>query len=102
MCLWEFALHCRVGNDDSVFDWLRGGEGAAAARQQCMELAKDCENSYQRAVTLGYDTSFDWEFVPRWMRMAMSISEKHDLTPWWVEYMGLAILRDFEGEYIGT
>lgn len=100
MCLWEYALLLRTEGDDSVYDWLRAGEGSACARQQCINLAKDCEGSYQLALTSGYDDSFDWEFVPRWMHMAMQITEKHDLCEPWIDYIGLAILRDFEGETI--
>ena len=66
MCIWEHSLLRRSVGDDSIFDWLRGGEGACCARQQCIELAKDCDQSYHIATELGYDTSFDWEFVPSW------------------------------------
>ena len=95
LCIWEYALHCRISDDDSVYDWLRGGEGAASARQQCIELCEDCDKSYQIAVALGYDTCFDWEFVPRWVREAMRLTEKHDLDPW-IDYIGRKIFDRFD------
>lgn len=100
LCLWEYSNLCRAFGDDSVHDWLRGGEGACAARQQCIELAKDCERSWRVAHELGYDTLFDWEFVPQWVRKAMNINELgHDLTPGWIEYFGREIYREFRLEY---
>lgn len=97
LCLWEYCLMCQGQDDDSVYDWLRGGEGAASARQQCIELAEDCDTSYQIAVELGYDISFDWEFVPRWVRKVMNISELgHDITRGWIEYFGRAIYSDWK------
>ncbi len=98
MCIWEYCLLCRGKNDDTVFDWLRGGEGMAAARDMCLDLAKDCDCSYQIAHNLGYDTSFDWEFVPNWVRLAMSITDDHDLVEW-NDYIGREIYREFRLEY---
>jgi len=99
LCLWEYSQHCRETSDDSVHDWLRGGEGACAARHQCIELAKDCERSYRIANELGYDTSFDWEFVPRWMREAMHITTYSLLTPAWIDYIGRRIYDEFRLEH---
>lgn len=99
MCLWEYCILCRSHNDDTVFDWMRGGEGAANARQMCIDLAKDCEKSYILANQLGYDTSFDWEFVPAWVRLAMNITETHELTEAWITYMGMEIYREFRLEH---
>ena len=96
LCIWEYSLMCQGQDDESVFDWLRGGEGAASARQQCIELAKDCDESYQVALKLGYDTSFDWEFVPRWVRQAMEITKTHDLVDPWIHYIGANIYRIFK------
>lgn len=98
LCIWEYSIACQQQGDDSVFEWLAGGEGAACARSQCISLGNDCDESYQRAVTLGYDECFDWEFVPRWVRLAMEISAKHDLVGHWIEYMGLEIYREYEGK----
>lgn len=98
MCIWEYSLHSQAHAHgiEVIFDWLRGGEGAASARQQCIELAKDCDASYQRAVTLGYSMGFDWDFVPRWVKLAMEISETHDLHEHWIEYIGIQIYVEFE------
>lgn len=99
LCLWELSLTNRCEGDDSVYDWLRGGEGAASARQRCIELAKDCEKSYITALELGYDTCFDWEFVPRWVREAMRLSEYCELTPPWIDYIGRKIYDEFRLEH---
>ncbi len=71
MCLWENALHRRIDDDDGLYDWLRGGEGAACARDMCLRLAADIELAYKTAVDEGFDDCFDWEFVPRWAEYAM-------------------------------
>ena len=99
LCIWEYALLCRSEDDDSVYDWLRGGEGACAARTQAIMLCMDCEKSFLIANELGYDTSFDWEFVPRWVRLAMRISDSHDLTAAWITYIGMEIYREFRLEH---
>lgn len=98
MCIWEFSLMNQHQGQDNVFDWLRGGEGAASARQQCIELAKDLERSYQIARDFGFDTCFDWEFVPRWVILAMDITQTCELTPQWISYIGLEIAREFKHE----
>lgn len=94
MCIWEHALFLRLQDDDTVYDWLRGGEGAASARQMSIELCRDLETSYQVAVERGYDDSFDWEFTPRWLKLAMEITEENDLTAGWLNYMGVKIYHD--------
>ena len=95
LCIWEFAISCQARGDESVFDWLRGGEGTAAARYQCVALAKDCDRSYQDAYNLSYSDSFDWEFVPQWIRHSMAITEKNELTRDWIDYIGKRIYVDF-------
>jgi hypothetical protein len=99
LCIWEYCMLRRNQEDDNVFDWLRGGEGTASARQQCIELARDCEKSYHIARSHGYDTLFDWEFVPRWVQLAMSVNRSSVLTPDWITYIGLEIYREFRLEY---
>lgn len=99
MCIWEYSISRQAVKEDDVFDWLRGGEGAACARQQCIELCKDLDRSYHLARALGYDDCFDWEFVPRWVRLAMWIGETHDLTPAWITYIGMEIYREFRLEH---
>lgn len=88
MCLWEECLRRRVLNDEEMFDWLAGGEGCASARGMCIEFAKDIERSYNVAKAFGYDTLFDWEFVPFWADLAMEITVFSDLTPNWLNYIG--------------
>lgn len=99
LCIWEHALSSQVQGIEDVFDWLRDGEGTAAARRQCILLAQDCHSSYLLACTMGYDTSFDWEFVPSWVRLVMSITEEHELTACWINYIGLEIYREFRLEH---
>lgn len=101
LCIWEYCLLCRDADDDSVFDWLRGGEGAALARNMCIMLAKDCDASYAVAVALGYDVAFDWEFVPRWVREAMHLSTFASLEGPWIDYMGRRIYDEFRLEHEG-
>ena len=98
MCIWEFSLMNQGKGQDHVFKWLAGGEGAASARQQCIELAKDLELSYQVARETGYDTCFDWEFVPRWVILAMAVTEHFDLTPGWIDWIGREIAIEFKRE----
>lgn len=99
LCIWEFSLMNQHMNQDHVFDWLRGGEGAASARQQCIELAKDCDRSYQIANKLGYDSCFDWEFIPSWVLTAIEITEECQLTPEWVDFIGRKIYYEFRLEH---
>jgi hypothetical protein len=100
LCIWEYCLLLRNDtDDDSVFDWLRGGEGAATARNMCIQLAKDCDRSYTVAAALGYDDSFDWEFVPRWVTEAMHISEFAGLEGPWIDYIGRRIYDEFRLEH---
>jgi hypothetical protein len=103
MCLWEYCLLQRSNDDDSVFDWMRGGEGAANARDMCIDLASDLEQSYRVAKAFGYDDCFDWDFVPRWVSIAMQITEEHTLEGPWITYLGLEAYRDWrtnEMQYI--
>jgi len=98
MCLWEDCLRrCGNGEGDAVFDWLRCEEGAAAARQKCLELAEVVELSYDIAFADGYDDSFDWEFVPRWLDLAMEqtaeFREDHEC---WAINAGFQIAHEFK------
>lgn len=99
LCIWEHALSSQHQGMEDIFDWLRAGEGSSAARQQAIALAKDCERSYLIAVELGYDAPFDWEFVPKWVQLAMDITETHCLTRSWITYIGMEIYREFRLEH---
>lgn len=109
MCLWEECLgrmnHCRhmggmsAMEECEMWNWLRCGEGAANARQQCIELAPHIEGSYRIAYNLlGFDDSFDWEFVPRWADHAMELEKYHELTPKWASYLAHKVVRDWKCE----
>lgn len=96
MCLWEHCLHTRSQGCDLLWDWLRGGEGAANARDMCIRLAPDIERSYQIARKCGFDDSFDWEFVPRWAALAMEITNDYDLYQEWIDYIGRRVFYDWK------
>jgi hypothetical protein len=96
LCLWEYALSCKVEKDLSVFNWMGGDSGGTAfARQICIELAKNCDRSYHIAHDLGYDDCFDWEFVPCWVREAMKLTTIHDLEAPWIDFIGRKIYQDY-------
>jgi hypothetical protein len=99
MCIWEFCLDRRTVGEEDVFDWLRGGEGAAAARDMCILLAPDCERSYLIAKGEGYDDNFDWNFVPTWVRKGMEHSREAYLNEVWVKNVGLAIAHEWKRSY---
>lgn len=66
LCIWEYTLQ---GTDHSkkVYEWIKDGEGAAQARQNCIEIAHFVEHAYQVG-NGGKDAltnwCFDWEVVP--------------------------------------
>lgn len=96
MCLWEECLHQRTMGNNVLWDWLRGNEGAANARDMCINFAKDIEKSYRVARDCGFDDSFDWEFVPRWAALAMEITQDHFIQAPWLDYMGRRIYYDWK------
>lgn len=106
MCLWEECImrqfqwkkengpYPDIG--PPLYDWLRGGEGTAMARDMCLEYASDIEACYEIATEeFGFDDSFDWEFVPRWADYAMELTEEHYLTPQWHKYLAYKITEDW-------
>lgn len=108
MCLWEECIMRQVSwrNEHGItdtgppmFDWLRGGEGAASARDMCVCLAKDLEESWKVAhEKYGFDDSFDWEFVPRWADEAMDLTEWENLTPRWHKYLAWKVTERWKSE----
>lgn len=99
MCLWEECLLRRSQDEDNLFDWLRGGEGCASARDMCIELAKDLDESWKLAhEKYGFDDSFDWEFVPRWADEAMDLTEWENLTPRWWKYLAWKVTERWKSE----
>jgi hypothetical protein len=106
MCIWEECLMRQISwkkengpypdTGPPLFDWLRGGEGAAAARDMCIMLAPDVEACWLLAHDeFGFDDSFDWEFVPRWLDHAMELTETHHLTPTWLKYLAYKVTEDW-------
>ena len=63
LCIWESAL------DDyqAAYIWLCQGEGACTGRDNALLIAEHCESAWKKAESLGYDGSFDWDFVPRFL-----------------------------------
>ena len=95
MCLWEECIRRQTIRDDDMFRWLAGDEGAASARDMCIELAAGVERSYYVAKAFGFDTLFDWEFVPAWTNYAMEITEEgHILNRSWLNYIGYKVAWD--------
>lgn len=101
MCIWEECIHrlnearSRGGVEaqeaDPLWNFLRKGEGAASARDTCIDLCKILEYCYNLSYEhFGFDDSFDWEYVGRWLDRYMEVHE--DLGgvwgPWlkWVAY----------------
>lgn len=112
MCLWEECLNRldlrrKSGGYDAMeqcdlWNWLRGGEGAASARDMCMQLAKDIELSYKWACeAYGFDDSFDWEFIPRWANEAMEVTEYHQLDDGWNRYIAYKVTEDWRTLFDG-
>lgn len=105
MCLWEECIHrlrdCHPSNRDTepLWNWLRGGEGAASARDMCLRLAKDIEYSYSVAREMGFDDSFDWEFIPRWADYAMEVTEEHLLSPKWGHYIAYKVMESWRERF---
>ena len=76
---------------------MRGGEGAASARDACLSFATDIEYCYTVARDqFGFDDSFDWEFVPRWADYAMEVTEEHMLTEEWLRYIAYKVTEDWK------
>lgn len=106
MCIWEECIHrlaearsrggIEAQEQDELWNWLRGGEGAACARDMCIRLCRDLEQCYLMARDwFGFDDSFDWEFVPRWCDYAMEVTEEHDLTAPWHKYIAYKVTYDW-------
>lgn len=69
ICIFEEALHAAADGDRSLLDWLALGEGAVQARSSAIDMARSVELDWNAAIHAGYDDSFDWEFVPRWLAL---------------------------------
>jgi hypothetical protein len=109
LCLWEECLLRKVGarskggleamEAEPLWVWLSAGEGAASARDMCLQLAKDIELSYQYARLIGFDDSFDWEFVPRWADYAMEVTEEHFLDDKWNRFIAKKVTEDWHATF---
>jgi hypothetical protein len=67
LCIWEHVLECSTGKDTPLRDWFAGGEGAAQARTNCIELAPLVNYAYE--VGSGDEFlldqwAFDWDVCP--------------------------------------
>lgn len=61
MILWECVEgQYREGHFSDAFKTF----GVCEMRSQVLELVEPCRNAYQLAVSLGFDDTFDMEFVP--------------------------------------
>ncbi len=65
MCIWEALLEdrCHLG-----FEYSKEQVGWAQTRSYAAEFAEPCNEAWEYAHKhLGYDDSFDWDWVPRWL-----------------------------------
>jgi hypothetical protein len=65
MCIWEALLEdrCHLG-----FEYSKEQVGWAQTRSIAGEFAEPCNEAWEYAHKhLGYDDSFDWDWVPRFM-----------------------------------
>ena len=99
MCLWEECIRRQGVRDDDLFHWLADGEGACAARDRCIDLARYVEHSYQVARAFRFDDSFDWEFVPVWADIAMEVTQEHPISPVWSAYIGYKVTALWRESY---
>lgn len=101
LCIWEYALD-PVGGDiataEAFLHWLKQDEGFATARDTVLDLAPMCEIAYVWAKHHGFDSSFDWEFVPRWCRYAMKRKVPSDLNETWAIQTGFRIYKENASE----
>lgn len=65
MCIWEALL----GTDNHLgFEYSKEQVGWAATRSIAGEFAEPCNDAWEYAHKhLGYDDSFDWDWVPQWL-----------------------------------
>lgn len=102
LCLWEECINRQWRGDNRLFDWLRGGEGVASARDMCILWGPDLEVCWKIAHEhFGFDDSFDWEFVPRWASLAMELTEEHHITPVWLKWMAYKVTEDWRERFGG-
>ncbi|QTH19682.1 hypothetical protein HRJ34_15010 [Rhizorhabdus wittichii] len=73
-CLWEAVLDAVRGDAQPDDSWQASAKlsceniGYGEVRRWMLDLAPDCHTAWVRATeTEGYDSCFDWEFVPAWL-----------------------------------
>lgn len=73
-CLWEAVLDGIRGEDQPEGSWQASAKlsceniGYGEVRSWMLDLAPACHMAWVRATELeGYDSCFDWEFVPAWL-----------------------------------
>lgn len=115
LCLWEECiLRMQIAKDDArreggnpidameeepYWNFLRGGEGAANARNMCILLSPDAEACWQIANSeFGFDDSFDWEFIPLWVDEVMELTTYQDLNSKWWTYLAYKVTERWRRE----
>ena len=70
MCIWEALL----GTDHHLgFEYSKEQVGWAATRSYAAEFAEPCNDAWEYANKhLGYDDSFDWDWVPLFIKNGIS------------------------------
>lgn len=80
MCLWEALLEVQI--DTANRNVIGELGGAYAARDLCLDLAIPCNDCWEIANALGYDDSFDWNFVPQWLDLYLASGRPASEAEW--------------------
>lgn len=90
VCLWEACLE----NTFQHYTRFRDQHGAAETRSRVITFAKQCEAAWKVAhEKLGFDDPFDWEWCPRFLRVA--VSEDFTLKFKYAEAAALAVMKGY-------
>lgn len=69
MCAWEYVLS-ELSGGNNKWTARRDLEGTSALRYHVLNMAEVIRSAYGVAVKAGFDESFDWEFVPKFLSRA--------------------------------
>jgi len=70
MCIWEALLETR---DHPGFEYSKEQVGWAVTRSIAGVFAEPCNDAWEYAHDhLGYDDSFDWDWVPRFVKLCVT------------------------------
>lgn len=70
MCIWEALLETRK---HPGFEYSKEQVGWAQTRSDAADFSEPCHRAYEYAHKhLGYDDSYDWDWVPRFVTMCVN------------------------------